>query len=519
MYLLPRYWGDELLVYLRKSRTDDPLMTVEEILEKHEQRIREWLGRNLPEAGEIPEENIFREVGSGETIESRPRMQALLRAIESPKKKAIICVEPSRLSRGDLEDIGYLVKILRYTNTIVITMDYVYDLNDERDRDQFERELMRGNSYLEYAKKVMMAGTLQSFKRGCYVKSVAPYGYRKISYKEGRRDVHTLEPIPEQAEVVKRIFEMYSQGVGGYSIAETLNKEHVPAPKGKRWKRDSLPRMLGNVHYIGKVKMNHRKSVRKIIDGEVVISRPVSDDYMIEEGLHPAIIDQELWDKVQAKRGKIPRNKNAHNLFNPLAGLLFCGRCGRAIVGRRYQKTPPRFLCVDSKLCGTASSYMDEVLAEVVKVLEQTVEDLTIKIERGPDDSIERHRQTVARLEKKLEQLRALELKQWDEKIKGEIPSHIFETLNSQTKAEIEEIGHELCELREAVPEATDWTERRATVQEALRLVQDPEAPVKEKNALLKACIERIEYDREPKQGSHRWGAPQPIKLHFIMKV
>ena len=155
MYLLPRYSGDELLIYLRKSRTDDPLMTVEEILERHEQRIREWLGRNLPDAGAVPEGNFFREVGSGETIDSRPRMQALLRAIESPNKKAIICVEPSRLSRGDLEDIGYLVKVLRYTNTIVITMDYVYDLNDERDREQFQRELMRGNDYLEYAKKVM----------------------------------------------------------------------------------------------------------------------------------------------------------------------------------------------------------------------------------------------------------------------------------------------------------------------------------------------------------------------------
>lgn len=520
MYIIPRYKAEEMLIYLRKSRTDDPLMTVEEVLQKHEMEIDEYVKREQPDAGPIPESNRYRDLGSGETIDSRPRFQELLRRIESPKVKAVLIKEPSRASRGDLEEIGYLVKILRYTNTIVITLTRgAYDLNDERDREDFERELMKSNSYLEYTKKIMQAGTLQSFKMGCYVKSIPPYGYRKISYKEGRRDIHTLEPIPEQAAVVKRIFEMYSQGIGGYTIADTLNKERIPSPKGKRWKRDSLPRMLGNVHYIGKVKMNMRSNVRKIVDGEVVISRPVSDDYLIEEGLHPAIIDQDLWDKVQAIRGKIPRNKNAHNLTNPLAGLMFCAKCGRAMVGRTYQKCPPRYLCPDSKYCGNSSAYMDEVLAEIVKVLEEAVEDFEIRIAQGPDDSIEQHKQAVARLEKKLAELQDLELKQWDEKIKGKIPPHIFETLNGQTRAEIEDVGHALHEMQDAAPETTDLPVLRSTFKEALRLALDPEAPVREKNRLLKACIERIDFEREPKHGSRRWGKPQPIQLDVVLKI
>lgn len=520
MYIIPRYTAEEMLIYLRKSRTDDPLMTTEEVLQKHEQMIDEWVERSQPDAGPIAEGNRYRDVGSGETIASRPRLQDLLRRIESPKIKAVLIKDPSRLSRGDLEDIGYLLKIFRYTNTIVITLDRgAYDLNDDRDREDFQRELTKGQDYLEYTKKIMHAGTLQSVKDGCYVGSVPPYGFKKICYKEGRRDIHTLEPIPEEAAVVKRIFEMYAQGIGGYTIVDTLNKEHIPAPKGKRWERNSLPRMLINVHYLGKIKYNMRKTIHKIENGEVVLSRPVSSDYLITEGRHPAIIDQELWDKVQAIRGKIPRNNKAGNFFNPLAGLMWCGKCGRAMVGRSYQRSAPRFLCPDQKHCGNSSAAMDDVLAEVVKVLREAIADFEVKVKSGPDDSIEQHKKTIARLEKKLEDLQALELKQWDEKIKGEIPAHIFETLNRQTKEEIEEVGHALFEMREASPEATDWAEKVVTFQTALLCLQDPEAPAKEKNALLKACIERIEFYREPKEGNPRWGESKPIQMHFTLKI
>ena len=134
---------DELLVYLRKSRTDDPLLSVEEVLAKHEAILDEWAERTFGK--KIPEENKFREVVSGETIADRPVVQTILKKIESPKYKAILIVDVQRLSRGDLEDAGRLIKLLRYTNTYVFTPPKAYDLRDEYDRDAFERELKRGN--------------------------------------------------------------------------------------------------------------------------------------------------------------------------------------------------------------------------------------------------------------------------------------------------------------------------------------------------------------------------------------
>ena len=144
---------DEIIVYLRKSRADDPLLSVEEVLAKHEAILDEWVERNL--SSPIAETNKFREVVSGETIADRPEIQKVLKLIESPKIKAILTVEVQRLSRGDLEDAGRLIKLLRYTNTLVITPTKTYDLIDEYDRDAFERELKRGNEFLEYQKKTL----------------------------------------------------------------------------------------------------------------------------------------------------------------------------------------------------------------------------------------------------------------------------------------------------------------------------------------------------------------------------
>lgn len=525
MYLVPALRGDEKVKYLRKSRSDDPLLSVEEVLSKHEQMLDEWVERNQPEGGPVPEENTFREVVSGETIDSRPKMQELLRRIESPKIKAILTVEPQRLSRGDLEDIGYLIKILRYTRTLVITPVYTYDLTDERDRDLFERELKRGNEFLEYQKKIMNNGRLLSVQNGNYICQTPPYGYKKIAIKEGRKTCHTLEPHPDQAPVVKRIFELYRAGNGYTRICDVLDGEHIPAPRGKQWSPDSLPDILGNVHYLGKVKWNQRPTVKKVEGGQVIASRPNAEQYLIFDGKHPAIIDQELWDAVQAIRGKIPRNKKAHNMTNPLAGLLWC-ECGRAMIGRTYSKngkevSRPRFLCGDQRNCGNGSALMSEVLEEVARVLQASIADFEIRLEAGTDDSVEVHRQMVERLEKRLAELQELEAKQWDEKIKGQIPEHVFARLNGQTVAEIEEVQQALCDAQDAVPEPINLQDRVVTFRDALAALHDPDAPVKEQNRLLKQCIERITYSREryTKVGTPKGMTETPIHLNFTLRV
>lgn len=525
MWQLPPLRPEEILLYSRKSQSDDPLLTVEETLAKHEQMLDDWVERNLPGMGKIPNGNRYHEVESAETIDRRKEFLKVLRRIESPKIKAVLCVDPQRLSRGSLKDIGRIVELFQYSNTIVITRQYSYDLRDDRDRKSLERELMSGNEYLEYYKRIQQNGRILSVQNGNYIGQTPPYGYKKVQYKEGKQKCFTLEPIPEQAAVVKMVFEMYRDGIGMQRIADKLNAMHIPAPKGGKWSREGLSVMLANVHYLGKVKWNWRPTVKRIEDGEVVVSRPRAAEYLIYDGKQPAIIDQELWDAVQEIRGKIPRNPKNKDGFNPLAGLMFC-ECGRAVSARTFKNRgveycAPRFLCSQQRECGNASATMSEVMAEVVKVLEATIEDFEIRIEKGTDDSAQIHHQMVEHLEKRLRELQELEIAQWDAKTKGGMPDHVFERLNGDTVAEIAEVQQALCTARGSMPEPINLQERVTTFRAALDALLNPAAPVKEKNKLLKACIERITYSRKRvgNNGHPKKDEKTPIQLDFKLRV
>ena len=522
--LPPGLTPEEILAYLRKSQSDDPLLTVEETLAKHEQMLDDWMDRNLPGMGGVPAENKYREVVSGETIDSRPEFLRVLRRVESPKIKAILCVEPQRLSRGSLKDIGHLVEVLRYSNTIVITMQYTYDLRDDRDRELFERELMRGNEYLEYYKRIQQNGRLLSVQNGNYLGTKPPYGFKKIHYKEGKTDCYSLEPIPEEARVVKMIFEMYRDGLGSHTIAKKLNAMGLKTQRGNKWVAESLKKMRTNEHYLGKVVWNKRQNTRTIEDGEVILSRPLQQEYLVFPGKHPAIIDQELWDAVQEIRDKIPPVKDKAKCINPFAGLVTC-QCGYCMSMRTYknkgvERAPARLLCTNQSECGTASCLVSEMEVEVAKVLRDYIEECELQIERGATDQVELQRQLIAQQEKRLEDLNKLEVAQWDKYTKEGMPKHIFDQLNAKVLEEKAEVQQALCTMRNTLPEPVNYEKKRVMFSDALEALQNPDAPALEKNMLLKQCIDGIEYNRKKKgSGNRRWGDPEPMELDVHLRV
>ena len=229
----PKFYNYELLEYDRKSRSDDPLLTVEEVLERHEKILDEFSTNNF--GGTVPAENKYKEVGSSETIDERPEMKRLLKAVESPAVKGVLVVDVQRLSRGDLEDAGRLIRILRYTNTYVITPHRIYDLRDDYDRDAFERELKRGNEYLEYFKKIQAQGRLSSVKEGNYIGSVAPFGFNRTTVKCGKRICPTLIERKDQADIVRLIFEWYcNEDIGVTAICRRLESMNIKTKSGKK---------------------------------------------------------------------------------------------------------------------------------------------------------------------------------------------------------------------------------------------------------------------------------------------
>jgi hypothetical protein len=533
---------EEVLDYLRKSQSDDPLMTVEEVLAKHESILDEWAEKYL--GGKVPEENKFREVVSGETIKERPEINKVLRLIESPKIKAVKVVEPQRLTRGDLEDIGRLMKLFKHTDTLIITPERIYNLRDEYVWNAFEAELKRGNDYLNYYKKIQKRGRLLSVSQGNYIFSTPPYGFDKIKVKDGKRECPTLKENPEQANVVRMVFDMYgNKGMGRTSICYYLDDLGVKPPKGEYWSPTHMREMLRNVHYVGKVKFNWRPVVTIVEDGEFKKTRPQGniEEYLVFDGRHDGIVSQELFDKVQERLGRNHRATSRVKLRNPFAGIIFCRNCGKVMVLKYFKdkegndKCAPRFMCSNQSRCKTGSCMFEEIIDRVCEILEQCIEDFEIRIANDEGDSVKLHGNLVKNLEKKLEELQAKELSQWDAQSHPDeaqrMPPHIFKQLNEKLLKEKDEVQQALCKARESLPEPIDYEEKVAQFREAIYTLRDPEADDILKNELLKACIERIEYHKDkperkpPTNGKgyfpmtkSTWTQP-PIELDVKLRV
>lgn len=496
---------DEIKAYLRKSRSDDALLTVEEVLAKHETILDEWAEKNIGE--KIAEENKYREVVSGETIDDRPEMLRLLKDIESPRVKAILVVEVQRLSRGDLEDAGRLIKLLRYTNTLVITPQKTYDLRDDYDRDFFERELKRGNEFLEYQKKIMNRGRLLSVQQGNFIGSIAPYGYDKYTVVDGKRKCPTLKINEAEANVVRMIFDMYvNKNMGCTKIANTLDGLGIKPPKGKFWSPPALKDMLCNIHYIGKVKWNWRKVVSIVEDGEVIKTRPKSnvDEYLVFEGKHPAIIDEATFNASVERHGSNPKPPSNKTLRNPFAGLVYC-KCGTAMVLRTYtnkgqDKSAPRIMCPKQTKCNTGSCLYEDFFEEVVGVLKECIADFEVRISGDNKDAQKLHANLIKDLEKQLKEQEAKEISLWDKYAEENMPKAIFDKLNAEVLQKKDKINAALCEAKKSMPAPIDYEKKLYLFKDALETLQDENAAADLKNKMLKACIERIEYDKEKPQ-------------------
>lgn len=511
---------DEVLVYLRKSRSDDPNLTVAEVLSRHESMLDDWAEKNL--GARVPDQNKYREVVSGETIDDRPEICRLLTKVESPQYKAVLVVEVQRLSRGDLEDAGRLMKLLRYTNTIVITPMKAYDLSDEYDRDFFERELKRGNEFLEYLKKIMGRGRLLSLQQGNFVGNTPPYGYDKATVLDGKKKCPTLTINEEQAQVVRMVFELYvHQNMGTTNIAHRLNELNIHPLHGKYWTQNSIRSMLRNVHYTGKVRWNGRKTVTVVENGEVVKKRPqaAAEDLLIYEGKHEAIISQELFQAAAERYGTCPRVQSTKELRNPLSGLLYCS-CGKAMTLRIYkdkngrERSAPRLLCGGQSFCHVPSCTYDEMVERVEEVLRQSILDFELEIKRSDDELRQMNLIQIKRLDQKISELRKKELRQWEKYSEEGMPKEIFEQLNEKVLADIRRTEEAIETAKKLLPSVEEYEERLVRFRDALSALENPNESPAQKNRLLKTCIERIDYYREKGELLTRSTAGAGQKLH-----
>ena len=504
----PTFQPDEILEYLRKSRSDDPTLSVEEVLKKHETLLNEWQGRNLNSP--IPEENIYREVVSGETINSRPEFKKLLKRIESPKIKAVLIVECARLGRPDLEEIGKISKLLRYTNTFVITPQRMFDLRDEYDREQFERELMRGNDYLEYTKKILTRGKEISLRAGWYINAVTPYGYERAWEYEGNRKRPTLAIVEEEAKVVRMIYDLYiNEEIGATKICQKLNALGIKAKKGGLWKKSSVINILENEHYIGKVVIKKHIDVNKVEDSAITTHCVFNPNFEIVDGKHPAIIDDETFNKAKNKLVNYPSVKPSETLKNPFAGILKC-ECGRC-VRRSRDRENYRYLCDEQMYCGNASISEQDLIDAVVDNLRNSIKNLSEKVTSDDATKKEKHIEYVSLLKSKYVECEKKELALWDKYAEEGMPKSVFDKLINENTDKKLAIEKELEEALNNAPPCVDYEGAIATLHQAINSLTDSKVPASATNKLLKSVVDYITYKR-PK--AKRFSTPEEAKAN-----
>lgn len=363
---------EQYALYLRKSRSDDPNATVEETLSRHEKILIETARKmNLSIV------KIFREVVSGESISDRPQMKELLNEVDAGLYAGVLVVELERLSRGNNIDQGIIAQSFQISDTKIITPNKTYDPNDEHDSEMIEFGMFMSRREYKTIVRRMQRGKISSVNEGKFLGSRPPYGYIIKKLKKG----NTLEPHPDQALVVKMIFDMYvNQRIGVSLIVRKLNSLRIPPAKGDVWVNPSIRDILRNPVYCGRIRWNWRPHIKKIVEGKIVKERPRAKegDWLLVDGLHPALVEQETFDLAQQFLGQNfsrPCPKDMP-IKNPLAGLIECGLCGRKMVRRPYNKKelPPTIMC-PSTACKNISSHLQLVENRLITSLEQWLGD------------------------------------------------------------------------------------------------------------------------------------------------
>ena len=485
---------EQYIIYLRKSRQDDPRETVEEVLEKHETMLQEYAVREF--GHKIPEANIYREVVSGESIAEREEIKEVLDRITDPNIKGVLVVEPSRLSRGDLRDCGYLIDTLRYSKTQVVTPYMTYDLDNKMERKFFQDELLRGNDYLEYTKEILWRGRVAAAKRGCYIAGgPAPYGYKKL--KDGKDWI--LEVVPEHAEVVRMIYNWYiNEDITPGVIGRRLDDMCIPSPSGEgTWKACSIRKILSNQHYLGFIVFNRVKATTFIDDGEKVkrLVKQKPEDVIIAKGKHPAIIDPDTFERARSVAAGKPKNKIDTELKNCLSTLLVCGKCGGAVARDVHPKSGARYVCKAHVPQCFKYAKEQEVLDALIVALETSeLPNLQLKVKNNEGNSINIQKRVITKLQDQLTEFELQEENLYEYLEKKIYTPEVFSRRHSALAAKMEACREELEKAKRALPKSIDYQERAETLERAIALLKDPTATAKEKNKILRSIISRIEY-------------------------
>ncbi|MDR3277518.1 MAG: recombinase family protein [Oscillospiraceae bacterium] len=496
----------EVAVYLRKSR-DEEQAGVADTLARH----REVLLR-LVDSMRLVLLDVYEEVVSGESLYARPEMLRLLEAVQDGRYDAVLCMDIDRLGRGGMSNQGTILDAFKFSDTKIITPDKTYDLSDDTDEQLLEFKTFMSRQEYKLIQKRLQRGLHQTIAAGGYIAN-APYGYRKATVDKKP----TLEICEPEARFVRMIFDLYCDGVGAHTIAQTLDAMGAVPHRSAHWGRNSVRHILKNPTYCGKIVWYKKQHIRPGKRGNaktVTVCNP-PDKWQICDGLHPSIIAGEQFEKARAIRERrYAPPKNDGSVKSPLAGLVVCAVCGHNMQRMLMHKGAPYLLCNTPACCAGAKleyvedailSYMSDYLAR----LDAELSAANAEPERDYSVQLALIRENLTRAQSQKERLYTL----------LEQGAYDVQTYRERMAALTERIVRLEEQLAAALDEKTRAARSnklmlRENIADVLAVYASSDAAGR--NALLKSAVDRVIYTK-PKKSKPRDFTIQIQFLSFFL--
>ncbi|RMD02321.1 recombinase family protein [Clostridium autoethanogenum] len=262
---------------------------------------------------------------SGKSIKNRLELQQMLKDAEEEKFNEIWVWKTNRLARNQYDLLTIIKKLEKY-NVGFKSCSEAFDTSTSAGKlmmnvlssiGEFERETIVDN---------VKMGMKQRARTGKWNGGIV-LGYKSVLISESET---SLKVVPEEAAIVKKIFELYSSGKGLKAISNKLNHEGYKTKRGNMFSTSAIKDILMNPTYVGKIRYNVRENWSE------KRRKGINKNPIIVDGEHEAIISMELWNKVQELyKIKSFKPKKAFESNYLLTGLMKCPQCGASMVAGR----------------------------------------------------------------------------------------------------------------------------------------------------------------------------------------
>ena len=357
---------------------------------------------------------------SGKNIKDRPALKELLSDAKAGKFDMVISWKINRLSRK-LEDVLKIVNLLEKNNITFKSYSEPFETDTPAGRMQFQMMALIGEFERGTIAQNVKMGMIAKAKSGNWCGGRV-LGYDLVpnnSPEEEKKGKNKLEINEKEAEIVRFIFNEYSKGKGYKAITNKMNKLGYKTKKGNNFSVGSIRDILTNPVYIGEIRYNVRQNWSE------KRRRNINPNPIRVKGKHEAIIDRELWDKVQlileSKKGKPSRIYDGEY---PLTGILRCPKCGAGMVISRTtntladgtKKRIAYYCCGNWKnkgtsVCNSNTIRVDKANEHVFKKIEELVSNEAMikavvkNINKERKDKVKPAKRLLGDIDKELEKL------------------------------------------------------------------------------------------------------------------